>query len=141
MAFKFYSLHANPDLLPLNVSYTQFTVLGCLTVLLRLGLAVITIRCWRDYGRGLKEIVFDRKNQNDFSTLAKQRQQQQQQQHEGAGPAALHAATAIAAGSLHTGGAGAMAAASRPLLSEQYHEDVGGLDLERHSHSLNGAGR
>lgn len=61
IAFKAWSLAEHPDLVPANVTVTQFAVLGSLCIGLRIAAVISAFRCYLNFGKGLKTIVFQGK--------------------------------------------------------------------------------
>lgn len=59
--YKSWSLYDDPSLIPTNVTVPQFIVLGSLTILLRVAVVVAGCRCSYDFGKGLRELVFEGK--------------------------------------------------------------------------------
>lgn len=55
VAYKLYILDVTPTLLPSNVTYTQFAVVGGVTLAIRILLLVITFQNMRTFGEGLKQ--------------------------------------------------------------------------------------
>jgi hypothetical protein len=62
IVFKSWSIEAQPQYVPANVTLTQFAVLGSLSVLLRVAVVVSAWRCYKDFGNGLQQTVLQGKH-------------------------------------------------------------------------------
>lgn len=73
VGYKAWALEAHPDLMPSNVTVTQFAVLGSLTFLLRLAAVFAAVVCGYGFNKGLKRIVFEGKRAGGGGAAGKRR--------------------------------------------------------------------
>lgn len=59
IGYKLWSLWTKPGLLPEHVSFFQFLAVGGLAVIVRCSMVALTLRCTRDFGIGLRDMVFE----------------------------------------------------------------------------------
>lgn len=58
IGWRLYDLDIHQSTLPANTTYPQFAIIGGLCLLLRCGLVAAAWLCSRDFGKGLKQMVF-----------------------------------------------------------------------------------